>query len=49
MAEVFQTIIHWEFEALRENQKPDREFEKFDQVFKKLIRVIKKPSHVFAL
>ena len=45
---VFQTFVRWAFEALKENQKFDWEFEKFGQVFKKLVRGIKKLDHVFA-
>ena len=40
-AKFFKTLLYWAFEALRENQKLDQEFEKFSQVFKKLVRVIK--------
>ena len=36
-ARVFQTLVHWGLESLRENQKLDWEFEKFGQVFKKLV------------
>ena len=43
---VFQPLIRWAFEILRENQEPDREFQMFGQV---IIRVIKKFEHVFAL
>ena len=39
---VSETCDLWAFEALRENQKLDLEFEKFGQVFKKLVRVVKK-------
>ena len=46
---LFQPLIRWAFETLRENQEPDREFQKFGRVFKKLIRVIKKFGHAFAL
>ena len=47
--QVFQTFVRWAFEALRKNQKLDREFVKFGQVFKNLVRVIKKFGHVFVL
>ena len=45
----FKTRGQWAFEALRENQNLDLEFEKFDRVFKTLVRVIKKLGHVFVL
>ena len=32
---VFQLLVRWAFEALRENQKLDQEFEKFGQVWLK--------------
>ena len=44
---VFQTLVRWAFEALKENQKLVREFEKFAQVFKKLVRMIKKLYNLF--
>ena len=46
---VSETLVLLAFEALRENQKLDLEFQKFSQVLKKLIRVIKKLGHVFQL